>query len=106
MIAVPPNPAAHMQQNLRQITQNGRNLVRDAFGRMEMAGVEAEQLLVLDRVAQVKLVRADNITFRSNAEEFSLHRIQIQLRIDRFGEYFIERSGENFARSFAVGRRI
>ena len=56
-----------------------------------MAGVEAEQLLVADRVAEVKLVRADDVALRADAEELALDRVEVVLRIELLGEDLVER---------------
>src|SRR6187551_1772427 len=73
---------------------------------MKMPGVEAEELFVADRVAQVKLVRADNVALRADAEEFAFDRIEVEFRIDPLAEDFIQRLLENLPRRFPVGWRI
>src|SRR5207248_10527585 len=67
-----------------------------------MTGVEAEQLLARDCVAQVKLVRPDYVTLRANPEEFSFDRVEIVRRIDRIGEDRVERLQQSLARSFSI----
>ena len=44
-----------------------------------MAGVEAEQLLLRDGVAQIELVRADDVAFRADAEQLALDRVEVVL---------------------------
>ena len=43
VVAVPAHAAADVQRDLRQVAEHGGNLVRDAFGRMVMAGIQREQ---------------------------------------------------------------
>src|SRR5436190_11740852 len=79
VVAVPAHAAADVQQNLRQVEEHAGDLVGDALGGMEMAGVETEQLLARDGVAEVEFVRADGATLRADAEEFSFHGIEVVL---------------------------
>ena len=85
VVAVPAHAAADVQQNLRHEAQHGGNLVRHVFGRVIMAGVEADELLVLHRVAQIELVHADGVAFRADAEELALDGVEIVLRIELLG---------------------
>ena len=73
---------------------------------MIVAGVERQQLLVGDRVAQVELVRADHVGFRADAEQFALDGVEIMGRIDRRGEQFVQRPFEYFPRPAAVDRHV
>src|SRR2546427_9097149 len=73
---------------------------------MKMTGVQAEQLVVLDGIAKVKLVRADHIAFRANAEQLALDSIEIVLRIDRFGKDSIKRFGQASPWALAIDRRV
>src|SRR5580765_7431480 len=70
MIAVPVDAAAYVQKNLRQELEHAGDFVGDAFRRMIMAGIEREQHFAGDCIAEIKLVRADDVTFRSDAEKF------------------------------------
>ena len=55
---------------------------------MEVAGVEAEQLLPRDGVTEVKLVRADDIALAADAEELRFHGVEIHR--ERLGEDGVE----------------
>ena len=52
VVAVPADAAADVQQDLVEVLEHGRDLVGDDLGRMVMAGVEAEELLARDGVAE------------------------------------------------------
>src|SRR5204863_6852261 len=86
--------------------KDGRNLVGDDLRRVEMAGVETEQLLPRDRVAQVKLMRADDVRLRPDAEQFGLHRVAVVVRIDGFSEDGVEGLDQARTRSLAIDRRV
>ena len=79
MVAVPTNATADVQQNLRQILHHAGNFIRDAFGRVIMAGVEAEEFFARDRVAEVKFVRTDDVTFTADAEQLRLNGVEVEL---------------------------
>src|SRR6185436_15009261 len=106
MVAVPTHAAADVQQNLRQELEHARNLVSNGLGRMEMAGVEAEQFEARDGIAEIEFVRANGAALHADAEEFRLDGIKIVLRRERLLEDGVERGGEAFARSLPVGRRV
>ena len=69
VVAVPADRPADVQQQLRAEHQDGRNFFGDHFGGMKVPGVEAQQFLAGDRIAQIKFMGADRIAFRANAEE-------------------------------------
>ena len=69
MVAVPADTATDVQQNSRQELEHAGNLVRDALGGMEMAGVQAEEFPPHDSVAEIKLVRTDDVAFAADAEK-------------------------------------
>ena len=72
-----------------------------------VAGVEAEQLLApRDRVAEVELVRADDVALRPEAEQLALDGVAVELRVDRLGEDRVERLGQPLARALAVDGRV
>src|SRR6187399_2338195 len=73
---------------------------------MEMARVEAEHLLPCGRVAQVVLMRSDDVAFGPDAEQFRFDCVLHPAWVDRFGEDFIQRPGQSIAGGFPVGRRI
>ena len=58
---------------------------------MEVAGVEAEHLLIPDRVTEVELVRADDIALAADPEELALDGIQVVVRVEFFREHLVER---------------
>ena len=80
MVAVPADAAADVQQNLIHEGHHGGDLVGDDLRRMEVAHVEAQELLVRDGVAQVELVRADDVALGADAEQLALHRVSRCLR--------------------------
>ena len=73
---------------------------------MEVARVQAEQLLPRDGVAQVILVRADDVALRADAEELALDRVQVVGPIDRDGEDLVEGLGQALPRGDAVDRQV
>src|SRR5207302_1250350 len=83
-----------------------RNLVGDSFGGMKMSRIEAQQLVLGDRVAQIEFVRANDATFRSNSKQFALHRIEVELRVERLSENLVERTTEKFARRPPINRNV
>ena len=102
VVAVPPHAAADVQQDLVEVLEHGRDLVRDDLGRMVVAGVQAQELLARDGVAEVELVRADDVALRADAEQLALDGVAVVLRVDRLGEDRVERIGEPLARPLAV----
>src|ERR1039457_242139 len=70
---------------------------------MKMPGVEAEEFLVLDRVAEIKFMHAHGVAFGANAEQFALDGVEIVLRIEWLSEDLIERRSEPFAWTAPVG---
>jgi len=91
VVAVPAHAAADVECNLRQIEEHGGDLVGDALGGMVVAGVERDEDLAADGIAQVELVRADHVGFRADAEQFAFDGVEIQLRIDLRGKHFVQR---------------
>ena len=102
VVAVPADAAADVQQDLVQVHEHGRDLVRDDLGRMVVAGVEAQELLAREGIAEVELVRADDVALRADAEQLALDGVAVVLGVDRLGEDRVQRFGEPLARSFAV----
>ena len=51
-------------------------------------------------------MRADDVTFRADAEEFGLDGVEVDVRVDRLFEDGVERFGQAFARRLAVGGRV
>src|SRR5688572_6047213 len=73
---------------------------------MEVSRIEAEHLLVLDRVTEIKLVRADHVAFRADSKQLAFHSIEMKFGIERLGEDFVQRAAEKFARRPPVGRQV
>ena len=63
-----------------------------------MSRIEADHFLLGHRVAKVKLMRPDDIAFRTDAKELALNRIEIETGIDRFRKNLIERIRQPFPR--------
>ena len=59
-----------------------------------MSGVETQQDLLARRVAEVKLVRADDVAFGADAEEFAFDGVEVDFRVELFGEHGVEAFGE------------
>lgn len=77
VVAIPTNPAADMQQNFGNVKENTRELVSNAFGRVEMAGIKAEELLARNGVAKVEFVRAHDVAFAADTEELRFNRVEV-----------------------------
>jgi len=58
-----------------------------------VAGVEADEFLARNGVAEVELVRADDVAFGAEAEEFAFDGVEVVGRIDRRGEDLVEGAG-------------
>ena len=106
MVAIPAHASADMEKEPRDVEHDGRNLVGDGFGGVEVTGVEAEEGLVLDGVAEVEFVGADDIAFGAEPEELALDGIEVMGGIDRWGEDGVEGVFEALARGEAVGGGI
>src|ERR1019366_10073254 len=70
---------------------------------MEVARIQAQQLAVLDGIAQIKLVRTDDEAFGANAEELALHGVEVKARIEVLGKDRIEGTLEDLPWRLAVG---
>src|SRR5438105_1246432 len=73
---------------------------------MEMPGVQTKQLAMFDGIAQVKLMGAGHIAFRSDAEELGFDGIQIVFCVERLSENRVERFGQPLPRSLAIDGRV
>ena len=71
-----------------------------------MAGVQREQDLPADGVAEVELVRAGRVALRADAEELGLDGVDVVFRVDLLLEDGVERLGQALARAAAVGGRV
>ena len=69
VIAIPAHAAAEVEQQAGDELQDRRDLIGDRLGGMEVAGIQAVELLPLGGVAEVKLVRADDVALAADAEE-------------------------------------
>ena len=86
VIAIPADPTADMQEDGIEEEKDRGNFVGDRFGGMKVAGIQAEQFMVFDRIAQVEFMGADDSTFRADAEEFAFDRVEVPLFGDGFSE--------------------
>ena len=102
MVAVPTHAAADVEEQTRDEEEHGGNFVGEGFGGMEVAGVEADGLLPRDGVAEIKFVRAGDVAFRADAEEFALHGVDFVLG----GEFFREDGVERFEEALAGGDAV
>src|SRR5436309_1157386 len=73
---------------------------------MKVAGIETVELLPRDRITEIELVRAHDIAFTADAEEFRLDGVAVQLRINLLGEDLVERVCEPLPGCFAIGGKI
>ena len=80
VITIPANATANVEHDLREKLENAGDFVRDGFGWVIVTGIEGEEFFARDGVANVKFVRADDVAFGADAEEFWFHRIEIELR--------------------------
>ena len=68
-----------------------------------MAGIERQEFLARDGVAQIIFGRAGGVALGADAEQLGFHGVEVQPGIDGFGEDAIERFGEAPARAGAIG---
>ena len=106
VIAIPADAAADVENDLRDVEHDRRDLVGEAFGGMEVAGVEAIEFLMLRGVAQVEFVGADDVGFGADAEEFRFNGVEVNLGIDLFLEDLVEGIAQAFARAVAIDADI
>ena len=106
VVAVPADAAAQVQQDFIEEQQHRRNLVGDRLGGVEMARVEAQQLPLGHRVAQIELVRADHVALRADPEQLALDGVAVVGRVDRRGEQFVQGAAENLPRPKAVDGHV
>ncbi len=106
MIAVPPDAAAHVQENLRQEHQDRAQLVGDGLGRMVVAGVERQQLPPRERVRMIELVRADRVALTPDAKQLSFDGVAVERWVNRLSEDRIERFDEPFPGLHPVDRGV
>ena len=90
MIAVPPDAAADVKQDLRKEHQDRADLVRDGFRRMVVTGIERVENLARQRVSQVELVRPDGVALAADAEQLAFNRIQVEGRVERLFEHRVQ----------------
>ena len=55
-----------------------------------MSRVQREHYVIRNRVTQIKLVRADDVTFRADPKQFAFDRIEVVSGINFFGEDGVE----------------
>src|SRR5690606_30620687 len=105
--AVPTHAAADVQEQRGGELEHRGNLVGQRLGRVKVAGVEAVgDVALLQRVAQVELVRADRVGLGADAEELGLDGVEVVLGVELFGEDLVERVLEALARTGAVEGRV
>ena len=95
VVRIPTDRTAYVQHQFRHVQQHGRNLVGNALCRVEVASVEGYHLVVLCCVCSIEVVRANRITFKTDAEHLALYAVfhVVVLR----GEYLVERSLQQLA---------
>ena len=82
VVGVPANAAADVEKDLVDEHRRGGNLVADTFGRVEMAGVEGQEKIILDGVAHAEFMAADSVAFDADTEELRFDTVaNIFLRI-------------------------
>ncbi len=106
MVAVPTHPTADVQQHLVHEGQHRRELVRDRFGGMEVPAIQAQEDIIGNGITQVELVRANDVAFRAEAEEFALDSIQVVARVNLLSKDRIQRVFQEHTRRLAVYRSI
>ena len=95
-----------MQQHLIDEGHDGRDLVGDDLGRVEVAGVEAERGLARDGVGHVELVGTDGVALGANAEQLAFDGDDVVL-VRYVGVHdLVERREQALARRRAVGRHV
>src|SRR5438270_708585 len=77
VVAVPPHAAADVQEDAVHVAEDGRDLVGDALGRVEVTGVQAQHLAALDGVAEQELVRAHDVALGPQAKELGLDGVAV-----------------------------
>ena len=106
VVAVPPHAAAHVQQDLIEPGQHGGDLVGNHLCRVEVAGVQAQQDVVLRGVPEVELVRPGDVALRADAEQLALGRIEVAAAVELLGEDRVQGFGQPQPRALAVHGRI
>ena len=86
-----------MKQKFRRELEHGGDFVGEAFGRVEVAGIEARELLVFDGVAEVEFVGADDVAFGADAEEFAFDGVEREAGGEFLGEDRVEGGGKALA---------
>jgi len=71
-----------------------------------MAGVEREQDLAADGVADIELGGARRVALGANAEQLPLDRVQVVFLVNLLLEHRVQRRSQALARPSAVGGRV
>ena len=103
MVGIPTDRTGDVEGKARGIKQKGRDLIRDDFGRMEVAGVEEAEDVVLQGVAHVELMGSDRVGFHPDSEDLGFHGYVRVLAVEGDGEDFVEGFFEPFAGAAAGG---
>ena len=78
VVAVPADAAADVQQDLRQEQQHRRDLVGDASRSGGSGRCRAcSSFCRVQRVAEVELVRADDVALAADAEQLAFDRVEV-----------------------------
>src|SRR5436853_182658 len=71
-----------------------------------MSRVKAQELLIGERVAEIELMRPDNVALRTDAEQLAFNGIQVIQRVELLGEDLVQRSLQDGPRRLAVHRDV
>jgi len=75
MVAVPPDASGHVEKDFGKEREDSRDFVRNAFGGVEVAGIEAEQRFSAHCISEVKLMGPYGERFATDAEELGFYRV-------------------------------
>ena len=85
----------------------GRNLIGDRFGGVIVSEIQAEGEVAAERVVGVKLLRADDVFFAAEPEEFTLYGVDAEFAINLgVGENRVVGVAEALAWRKAIGRDV
>ena len=90
MVTIPADAATDVEEDLRKVEEDARNLVGDRLGGMEVAGIETEELLPGDGIPEVKLRRPNRAGLGPDPKQLRLHRIEKVLGGQALFEHRIE----------------
>ncbi len=102
MVAIPSHAAAHVEEKAGEELENRGDFIRQAFGGMEMSGIEAIKDLIFYGVSQIEFMGTDDVGFGADAKKFALNSVEVQGTINGGGEDVVEGGGEAFAGCFSI----